>query len=278
MQQSMACGPPCAHKDLGIWQTWTWAQISDKVRAFAVGLRELGLERGDTVADRRREPPAPLLVHVRGAERSARVPVPVYADGVADEMAYVLDHAEVTLRRGAGPGAGRQAASPSPTGCRGCDRSSTTRTRGLRDYDHGRLHSFAHVQELGRQRSPRTPGPTGRVARRHRGAARARTSRHPLHLGHHRPAQGRDADLRQHRRSRPATATPSTSSDETRRCSPICRWPGSATTSSPTRSPIVGGLLRQLPREPGDRHRGPARDRHRPTSSRRRACSRTCSP
>jgi long-chain acyl-CoA synthetase len=33
----------------------------------------------------------------------------------------------------------------------------------------------------------------------------------------------------------------------TRRCSPTCRWPGSANTSSPTRSGYDQRLLRQLP-------------------------------
>jgi long-chain acyl-CoA synthetase len=35
------------HKDLGIWQAWTWAQVLDEVRAFSVGLEEIGLKRGD---------------------------------------------------------------------------------------------------------------------------------------------------------------------------------------------------------------------------------------
>ena len=38
------------HKDLGIWQTWTWAQVLEIVRAYAVGLQRLGLGRGDTIA------------------------------------------------------------------------------------------------------------------------------------------------------------------------------------------------------------------------------------
>ena len=38
------------HKDLGIWQTWTWGEVLDEVRAYAVGLHRLGLKRGDTIA------------------------------------------------------------------------------------------------------------------------------------------------------------------------------------------------------------------------------------
>ena len=30
--------PAMRHKDLGIWQTWTWSQVLEIVRAYAVGL------------------------------------------------------------------------------------------------------------------------------------------------------------------------------------------------------------------------------------------------
>src|ERR1700682_5433913 len=81
------------HKDFGIWQTWTWAQLRQEVFAFAIGLRKLGLERGDVVAiigDNR-----PRLYATFAAVQSlGGIPVPAYQDSVADEMAYVLEHAE----------------------------------------------------------------------------------------------------------------------------------------------------------------------------------------
>ena len=45
-----ASRPAIRHKDLGIWQTWTWAQVLDEVRALSVGLQEAGLKRGDKIA------------------------------------------------------------------------------------------------------------------------------------------------------------------------------------------------------------------------------------
>ena len=45
-----AARPAIRHKDLGIWQTWTWAQVLDEVRDFSVGLDALGLTRGDKLA------------------------------------------------------------------------------------------------------------------------------------------------------------------------------------------------------------------------------------
>jgi len=37
-------------KKLGIWQTYTWANVLEEVRAFSLGLRALGLKRDDTIA------------------------------------------------------------------------------------------------------------------------------------------------------------------------------------------------------------------------------------
>ena len=42
--------PAMRHKDLGIWQTWTWDAVLDEVRVLSVGLADLGLRRGDKVA------------------------------------------------------------------------------------------------------------------------------------------------------------------------------------------------------------------------------------
>ena len=37
-------------KDLGIWQSWTWAQVADEVRALACGLTAQGFRRGMNLA------------------------------------------------------------------------------------------------------------------------------------------------------------------------------------------------------------------------------------
>ena len=36
-------------KDFGIWNTFTWAQVYDNIKALALGLKSLGMERGDKV-------------------------------------------------------------------------------------------------------------------------------------------------------------------------------------------------------------------------------------
>ena len=76
-------------KALGIWQTWTWRQIYDEVRALAGGLAAMGLARGDKVAiigDNRPH----LYWAMTAIQCLGGVPVPLYQDAVAEEMQFVL--------------------------------------------------------------------------------------------------------------------------------------------------------------------------------------------
>ena len=49
-RERLGARPAIREKDYGIWQTWTWRQVADEVRALACGLADLGLKRGDKVA------------------------------------------------------------------------------------------------------------------------------------------------------------------------------------------------------------------------------------
>src|SRR5262245_16218509 len=80
-------------KDLGIWQAWTWRQMYEEVRTLACGLVAMGLTRGDKVAiigDNRPQ----LYWAMVAAQCLGGVPVPLYQDAVAEEMQFVLEHAE----------------------------------------------------------------------------------------------------------------------------------------------------------------------------------------
>jgi long-chain acyl-CoA synthetase len=39
-----AARPAMRIKDYGIWQTWSWAEQRDEIRAFALGLKAMGLK------------------------------------------------------------------------------------------------------------------------------------------------------------------------------------------------------------------------------------------
>lgn len=147
--------PAMRYKDLGIWQSWTWAQMRSEIRDLALGLRKLGLERGETVAivgDNR-----PRLYWTFCAVQSlGGIPVPVYQDSVADEMAYVLEHAEVRMAVVADQEQVDKIISIAER-VPSLRRMIYDDPRGLKDYDHGRLHNFSAVQKLGREEQAKNP-------------------------------------------------------------------------------------------------------------------------
>ncbi|MDE2577520.1 MAG: AMP-binding protein [Hyphomicrobiales bacterium] len=88
--------PAFRHKDRGVWRTWSWRQAYDNVRGLAEGLREAGVVHGDKIAIVGANRPM-LYWAVTAAQMLRAVPVPVYADAVADEMAFVLENADVKV-------------------------------------------------------------------------------------------------------------------------------------------------------------------------------------
>src|SRR5262245_30362006 len=153
--QALRGRPALRHKDLGIWQTWTWDAVLDEVRAFSLGLADLDLAPGDKVAivgsNRPRLYWAMCAVQALGA-----VPVPIYADSVADEMAYVLADAEVRSAVAEDQEQVDKLISVS-------DRLSRLthilydEPRGLSDYDHARLQWITDVQKRGRDKLEKDP-------------------------------------------------------------------------------------------------------------------------
>ena len=83
--------PAYREKEFGIWQSWTWAQASVEIEAIALGLLELGLTSGDHVAILGRNRPA-LYWSMVAVQMCGAIPVPMYQDAAADEIAYALDH------------------------------------------------------------------------------------------------------------------------------------------------------------------------------------------
>ena len=81
-------------KDLGIWQSWTWAQVANEVRALACGLAAQGFRRGMNLAIIGDNRPR-LYWSFAAAQCLGGVPVPMYQDAVAQEMLFVLDNGEI---------------------------------------------------------------------------------------------------------------------------------------------------------------------------------------
>jgi long-chain acyl-CoA synthetase len=86
--------PATREKDLGIWQTWTWAQVASEVRALACGLAAQGFRRGMHLAIIGDNRPR-LYWSMTAAQALGGIPVPMYQDAPAAEFAYVLNDAEI---------------------------------------------------------------------------------------------------------------------------------------------------------------------------------------
>lgn len=88
--------PAVREKDYGIWQAWTWSEMKSEVAAMAAGLHAFGFKRGDSLAivgDNRPQ----LYWAMTAAQALGGIPVPMYQDAVADEMQYVIEHAEASF-------------------------------------------------------------------------------------------------------------------------------------------------------------------------------------
>src|SRR5882724_7215056 len=136
-------------KDRGIWQAWTWAEYERHVRDLALGLAALGFKRGDklsVIGDNRPR----LYAAQLAAQCLGGVSVPVYQDSIAKELAFVWNHAEVSMIV-----AEDQEQVDKVVALR--DQLSTLRyviyddPRGMLHYKHDWLKSFADVQALGRE-------------------------------------------------------------------------------------------------------------------------------
>jgi len=86
--------PATREKDLGIWQTWSWSQVAVETRAMACGLSALGFKRGDNLAIVGDNRPR-LYWAMCAAQMLGGVPVPMYQDAVAQEMAFVIENAGI---------------------------------------------------------------------------------------------------------------------------------------------------------------------------------------
>ena len=146
-------------KEFGIWQTWTWQEAQEQVDAFALGLLQVGVAEGDMVAIIGRNRPA-LYWAMIAVQKAGAIPVPLYQDAVAEEVAYALSHCGARYVI-----AGDQEQVDKIADVR--DQLPDLKHvvyldgRGLRKYDHSDMTSYADVQKAGR-----TNGDTAELARR----------------------------------------------------------------------------------------------------------------
>jgi long-chain acyl-CoA synthetase len=141
--------PANREKDYGIWQSWSWAEVAAEVEALACGLSAMGLRRGDKLAIIGDNRPR-LYWAIAAAQALGGVPVPVYQDSIAEEMAFVLDHAEVRFA----VAEDQEQVDKLIAIKEECPRLETvifSDPRGLRHYKQPFLHDYDTIQARGRE-------------------------------------------------------------------------------------------------------------------------------
>ena len=143
--------PAYREKEFGIWQTWTWADALSEAEALALGLIDLGINHGDFVAIIGRNRPS-LYISMVGIEMAGGVPVPLYQDAVAEEMAYVMGHCGARYVI-AGDQEQVDKVLEIQSDLPNFEQMIYLDARGLRKYDHTHLHSYVGVLANGRSKS-----------------------------------------------------------------------------------------------------------------------------
>ncbi len=88
-------------KEYGVWHPVTWAQYLANVKAIALGLIDLGLERGDKVVLIGDNRPEGLWAEMAALCAGAAA-VWVYQDSLIDEVQYIVDHSDAKFVIGEG--------------------------------------------------------------------------------------------------------------------------------------------------------------------------------
>ncbi len=148
--------PSFREKDLGIWQTWNWSQVTAEVRALACGLASQGLKRGDHIAIIGANRPR-VYWTVAAAQCLGAVPVPLYQDAVAPEMVFVFQNAEIThamVEDQEQVDKVLEVKEQAPN----IAHIYYDDPRGLRKYTNPELLAFDKLQEIGRQYDADHPG------------------------------------------------------------------------------------------------------------------------
>jgi long-chain acyl-CoA synthetase len=142
-------------KAYGIWQEITWQQYYDHVSALCLGLMQVGLQRGDTVAIICGNRPEWLYLEL-AAQSAGAIPVGLFVDSTPNQVQFILAHAEARvaiLEDQEQVDKVLEVAHALPR----LERVIVHDARGLEDYHEAQLISLREVEGLGRELRNREP-------------------------------------------------------------------------------------------------------------------------
>jgi len=142
-------------KDFGIWQRYTWNDVLEQVKTFAMGLASLGVKRGQTVAIVGENEPE-LFWSEYAAQSIGAKAICLYPDLTAPQMEYMIIHSEAVVMVCEDQEQVDKALELE-------EKIPAVQTivywneRGMWKYDHPKLMTFKQVQEMGREYIGRHP-------------------------------------------------------------------------------------------------------------------------
>jgi long-chain acyl-CoA synthetase len=136
----------------GVWRGSTWADYYRDARRVALGLRKLGLQRGDRIIIAAEDVPEWFYIDL-GAQMIGAQVVGIYPTNPWAEVQYIADHCQARL---AVTGDQEQTdkvldAMANGNGLSHLKDIFCIDMKGLRRYEPGRPHAFSHLLELGDQ-------------------------------------------------------------------------------------------------------------------------------
>ena len=140
--------PALREKDLGIWQTITWAELAKEMLQLAHGFAALGVRAGHHVAIVGENRPR-LYLSMMAAQALGAIPVPLYQDAVAQEMLYVMQDAEIRLAIVEDQEQVDKMLDIAVE-CPALTRIVYDDPRGMRNYQQHEIMAFDQLMELGR--------------------------------------------------------------------------------------------------------------------------------
>ncbi len=141
--------PAIRDKRLGIWHTHSWSDVAREVRRIACGLAALGFKRGDHLAVIGDNRPC-LCCAVCAAQALGGIPVPLYRDSLAAEMAYPIQNAEIAFAVVEDQEQVDNLIEILPQ-CPSLKRICYHKSRGMRDYADEYLTDYETLTSLGDQ-------------------------------------------------------------------------------------------------------------------------------
>lgn len=142
-------------KDYGIWQRFTWNDVVSRVADIAMGMAELGVSRGQTVAIVGENEPELFWTEYAANAIGAKV-VCLYPDLTSAQMEYILDHSEAAVIVCEDQEQIDKALELEPKLPR-IRAIIYWDPRGMWSYAHPKLRTLDDIQKLGRVRQAREP-------------------------------------------------------------------------------------------------------------------------